>query len=274
MSAPTGRQGGLEVRLHIDRATVARLGVNMTEVDNTLYDAFGQRLVSTIYQDMNQYHVVMEVAPSFWQSPETLASIYVSTAGGALERHGVDRGRRRYLWRPPPVRSTATSAVQNYQANQLVNSSGNASTGAAVSTAQETMVPLSAFSYYGPGLTPLAVNHQGPFVATTFSFNLPPGEPLGTAVTAIHQHHGELHVPISIQGDVRRHRQGFPADSPRGAAARPGLASLPSTSCSASSTRVWSSRSPFSRRCPRAASARCSRCSSAVSRSRSSPSSR
>jgi multidrug efflux pump len=193
------QQGGLEVRLHIDRAMVARLGVDMTEVDNTLYDAFGQRQVSTIYQDMNQYHVVMEVAPSFWQSPETLASVYVSTSGGALS--GTEStADAAGTFGAPAVRSTATSAVQNYQANQLVNSSGRVSTGAALSTAQETMVPLSAFSYYGPGLTPLAVNHQGPFVATTFSFNLPPAEPLGTAVTAIHQTMESLHVPISVQG--------------------------------------------------------------------------
>ena len=64
--------------------TAARLGVNLSEVDNTLYDAFGQRQVSTIYNDMNQYHVVMEVDPSFWQNPETLKEIWVSTSGGAL----------------------------------------------------------------------------------------------------------------------------------------------------------------------------------------------
>ena len=75
---------GLDVQLQIDRATAARLGVNMSDVDNTLYDAFGQRLVSTIYEDMNQYYVVMEVAPQFWQSPETLKDIWVSTQGGAL----------------------------------------------------------------------------------------------------------------------------------------------------------------------------------------------
>jgi multidrug efflux pump len=195
------QQGGLEVRLHIDRATVARLGVDMTEVDNTLYDAFGQRQVSTIYQDMNQYHVVMEVAPSFWQSPETLASIYISTAGGALSGTASTAAADGAFGVPGAVGSTATSAVQNYQLNQLVNSSGRASTGAAVSTVPETMVPLSALSYYGPGLTPLAVNHQGPFVATTFAFNLPPGEPLGTAVAAIHRTMEGLHVPVSVQGE-------------------------------------------------------------------------
>ena len=76
------QDAGLEIELQIDRATAARLGVTATQIDNTLYDAFGQRQVSTIYNDLNQYHVVMEVAPEFWQSPETLNEIYVSTSGG------------------------------------------------------------------------------------------------------------------------------------------------------------------------------------------------
>src|SRR6202050_4746272 len=75
---------GLTVALKIDRATAARLGINLSNIDNTLYDAFGQRQVSTIYNDMNQYHVVMEVDPSFWQNPETLREVWVSTSGGAL----------------------------------------------------------------------------------------------------------------------------------------------------------------------------------------------
>ena len=75
---------GLEVDLKIDRATASRLGLTASQVDNTLYDAFGQRQVSTIYKDKNQYHVVMEVAPAFWQSPETLRDIFVSTSGGAV----------------------------------------------------------------------------------------------------------------------------------------------------------------------------------------------
>ena len=192
------QKGGLEVRLHIDRPTVARLGVDMTEVDNTLYDAFGQRDVSTIYQDMNQYHVVMEVAPGFWQSPQTLADIYVSTSGGALSGTASSAAAARAFG--SAAAGSSATLVENYQLNQLVNNAGRVSTGSALSTAAETMVPLTAFSHYGPGLTPLAVNHQGPFVAMTFSFNLPPGEPLGTAVAAIHRTMAELHVPISIQG--------------------------------------------------------------------------
>jgi multidrug efflux pump len=216
------QESGLDVRLDIDRATAARLGVDMSEVDNTLYDAFGQRLVSTIYQDMNQYHVVMEVDPRFWQSPETLKDIYVSTSGGALSGTqssapasgafqvpaGASGGNAASAaasasstTASTAAGTAASSAAQNFQLNQLTNSTGKASTGSSLSTRQETMVPLSAFSHYGPGTTPLAVNHQGPFVAATFSFNLPDGEPLGTAVAAINHVMQDLHVPISIHGE-------------------------------------------------------------------------
>ena len=225
------QESGLDIRLQINRATASRLGVNMSEIDATLYDAFGQRLVSTIYQDMNQYHVVMEVDPRFWQSPQTLKDIYISTSGGALSgtassapaagafriggsaaSSSSSSGATGTSATTAAATSNSTSAAttamtststaaQNYQLNQLPSSTGKASTGAALSTSQETMVPLSAFSQYGPGTTPLAVNHQGPFVAATFSFNLPVGESLGTAVAAINRSMQQLHVPISIHGE-------------------------------------------------------------------------
>ncbi len=78
------QQGGLEVDLSIDRDTASRFGLSLAGIDNTLYDAFGQRQVSTIYNPLNQYHVVMEVAPQYWQSPETLQQLFVSTSGGAV----------------------------------------------------------------------------------------------------------------------------------------------------------------------------------------------
>jgi multidrug efflux pump len=207
------QESGLDVKLHIDRKTAARLGVDMSDIDNTLYDAFGQRQVSTIYKDINQYHVVMEVEPKFWQSPQTLDDIYVSTSGGALSgtqssaapaaafqisRSGA--GASSTASTVTGAGTTTSSAAENYQLNQLTNSAGRASTGTALSTAQEPMIPLSAFSYYGPGLTPLAVNHQGPFVATTISFNLPRAGTLGTALAAIDRTMRELHVPISVHG--------------------------------------------------------------------------
>ena len=76
------QQGGLEAMVTFDRATAARLGIKPAQIDNTLYDAFGQRQVSTIYNPLSQYHVVMELAPKYWQDPEMLKQIYISTSGG------------------------------------------------------------------------------------------------------------------------------------------------------------------------------------------------
>jgi multidrug efflux pump len=200
---------GLTVALKIDRATAARLGINLSNIDNTLYDAFGQRQVSTIYNDMNQYHVVMEVDPSFWQNPETLKEVWVSTTGGALSGTQITSAGAGAF--SGAASSTATSsAAQNLALNQLTNSGrGSASTGASVSTGAETMVPLAAFSSYGPGTTPLAINHQGPFVATTFSFNLPENVSLGTAISAIARTMQTLHVPISVHGSFAGTAQVF-----------------------------------------------------------------
>ena len=75
---------GLQSSLVFDRNTMARLGISQLNLDNTLNDAFGQRQVSTIYQPLNQYHVVMELAPNYWQSPDALKWIYVPSASGAL----------------------------------------------------------------------------------------------------------------------------------------------------------------------------------------------
>ena len=88
------------------------------------------------------------------------------------------------------------------------------------------MVPLAAFSSYAPGTTPLSVNHQGPFVATTFSFNLPEGESLGTAVNAIQRTMAALHVPISVHGDFAGNARAFQRSLANEAGADPGGASI------------------------------------------------
>jgi multidrug efflux pump len=205
---------GLEIELSIDRQTAARLGVSLTQIDNTLYDAFGQRQVSTIYNALNQYHVVMEVAPEFWQSPETLKDIYVSTSAGTpsgTQATGAVAGTTIVSAASAPTAAAiASDSVRNAQLNALTNSArGGASNGASVSTSSETMVPLAAFSSFGPGLSALSINHQGPFVATTFSFNLPPGESLGVATAAIKRTMEGLHVPISVHGDFAGTAQVF-----------------------------------------------------------------
>jgi multidrug efflux pump len=202
---------GLNISLNIDRDTASRLGVNLSEVDNTLYDAFGQRQVSTIYNDMNQYHVVMEVDPSFWQSPETLRQVWVSTSGGALSgtqstaaaigAFSIGSSTTSSATSVPASGAASSNAAQNAQLNALANSArGGASTGASVSTSSETVVPLAAFAKYGPSTTPLAINHQGPFVASTLSYNLPDGVSLSQGIAAIQRTLRELRVPISIHG--------------------------------------------------------------------------
>jgi multidrug efflux pump len=203
---------GLQVDLKVDRQTAARLGLNIAQVNNALYDAFGQRQVSTIYKDKNQYKVIMEVAPKFWQSPETLRDIYISTSGGNVSGTQATAGaggaftstasNSTASTADSEAAAAAAEAVRNQQLNALTASvRGGGSTGASVSTRVSTMVPLSAVASYGPGTTPLAINHQGPFVATTFSFNLPAGESLGNAVSAIQRTMARINVPITVHGE-------------------------------------------------------------------------
>jgi multidrug efflux pump len=208
------QQKGLETDLVIDRATAARLGLTVSQIDNTLYDAFGQRQVSTIYATQNQYHVVMEVAPEFWQSPETLNQIYVSTSGGAVSgTQATQPLAGTVVGKAPPAKSSTAAAgaaqiagnpARNAANNALANTGrSNTSTGAAVSTFHETMVPLSAFAHFGPGNTPLAVNHQNLFVASTISFNLAPDVSLSQATAAIEDQMRLLGVPASIHGSFQ-----------------------------------------------------------------------
>ena len=189
------------------------MGITVSQIDNTLYDAFGQRQVSTIYVARNQYHVIMEVAPRYWQNPETLKDVYVSTSGGsvggsqatnAVAGTVVAPGRRRRPT-PPTRRPRAMLATNSIGAT----GKGAASTGSAVSTNQETMIPLSAVAHFKQGATPLAVNHQGLLVATTISFNLPPGVSLSTAVATIEATMNRIGVPATIRGTFQGTAKAF-----------------------------------------------------------------
>ncbi len=207
------QQKGLETDLLIDRATASRLGINPSQIDNTLYDAFGQRQVSTIYSAQNQYHVVMEVAPRYWQAPETLNDVFVSTSGGPASGTQTTNAVIGTV-AANTASSTATSAAtaasiagssaRNAATNALANTGkGSASSGAAVSTSKETMVPLAAFTSFGPGNTPLSVNHQGLFVAATISFNLAPGKSLSDATAAVAAAMRRVGMPGSIHGSFQ-----------------------------------------------------------------------
>ncbi|HXQ42733.1 MAG TPA: efflux RND transporter permease subunit [Candidatus Udaeobacter sp.] len=196
------QQGGLETDLVIDRATASRLGVSVSQIDNNLYDAFGQRQVSTIYNPLNQYHVIMEVAPQYWQSPQVLRDMYISTSGGSVG--GVQGSNAVAGTTGSPTTSAASDEARNLSTNALTATKGSsASTGSAVSTGAERMVPLAAFATYGPGQTPLAVNHQGLFPAGTISFNLTAGKSLSDAVVAIAKVETAIAMPDSIHGSFQ-----------------------------------------------------------------------
>jgi len=204
---------GLESDLVIDRDAAARLGITVSQIDNTLYDAFGQRQVSTIYVARNQYHVIMEVAPRYWQNPETLKDVYVSTSGASV---GGSQSTNAVAGTVVSGSSSSSANSANAQAaRNLANNSigatgkGVSSTGAAVSTNQETMIPLSAVAHFTSGATPLGVNHQGLLVASTISFNLPEGVSLGTAAATIEAAMNRIGVPATIRGTFQGTAKAF-----------------------------------------------------------------
>jgi multidrug efflux pump len=204
---------GLQSNLVIDRDAAARLGITVSQIDNTLYDAFGQRQVSTIYVARNQYHVIMEVAPRYWQNPETLKDVYVSTSGGSVggsQATNAVAGTVVATGQAASTNSANLQAARNLATNSIgATGKGVASTGSAVSTKQETMIPLSAVAGFTQGATPLAVNHQGLLVANTISFNLPPNVSLSTAVATIEATMNRIGVPASIRGTFQGTAKAF-----------------------------------------------------------------
>ncbi len=152
---------GLQAYVSIDRDTASRLGIFPQAVDNTLYDAFGQRQVSTIFTQLNQYHVVLEVLPSFALTPDSLKDIYI---------------------RPATVTPNSGAPTAN----------------AAAVTTSGAPVPINTFTRIRSGSTSLSVNHQGQFPVVTLSFNLAPGASLGDATKQIQQAEKDIQLPPSI----------------------------------------------------------------------------
>jgi multidrug efflux pump len=169
------QDGGLQAYVEIDRATASRFGITPAVIDNALYNAFGQRLISTIFTQTNQYRVVLEAKPEFQIGPSALEGIYVpaNSQGNATTTPGAGAGA-----------ATAT----------LSNPSPNAGSGA---TTQQ--IQLSAIARVVERSAPLVVNHIGQFPAATISFNLAPGASLGDAVKAVDAAQRELALPASAQ---------------------------------------------------------------------------
>jgi multidrug efflux pump len=207
------QQNGLQTYLTINRATAARYSFAPNQIDNVLYDAFGQRTVSTIFNPFNQYFVVMEVAPKYWQYPQMLDRIYFSTAAGnatGTQQTQLQGGTvsgvtpNAAIVAAQSAASNTNSLNANAQANSVTNSisnsRGGSSSGSADSTAAETMVALPAMATYLSNHTATQVNHQSGMVAATVSFNLPPGGSLSLAAAAIDKAMRDLGMPASIRG--------------------------------------------------------------------------
>jgi multidrug efflux pump len=194
----------LQSNLTIDRDAASQLGITVSEIDNTLYDAFGQRQVSTIYVARNQYHVIMEVTPAYWQNPETLKEVYVSTTGGTAsgsQTTNAVAGTVTSSAQKGSLNAITADAVRNLATNSIgASGKGVSSTGTAVSTTAETMIPLASVARFTQGVTPLTVNHQDLLVASTVSFNLPPGVSLSTGIAAIEATMNKIGMPADIHG--------------------------------------------------------------------------
>ena len=173
--ASEAQEGGPRVQVDVDRERAGRLGVSMQSVTDTLYDAFGQRQVSTIYGQSNQYRVILEAQPRYQQDPNALSQIYVTGA----------------------QTSTGTTATVSTTATGTTNTNTTATPN---QTTGSTQVPLSAFARFVPTSAPLAIAHQEQFPSVTISFDLAQGYALSDAVAAITTAERAIDMPGSVTG--------------------------------------------------------------------------
>jgi multidrug efflux pump len=173
--ASEAQEGGPRVQVQVDREQAGRLGVSMQSVTDTLYDAFGQRQVSTIYGQANQYRVILEAQPRYQQDPIALGQIYVTGA----------------------TTSTGTAATVSTTATGTTNTNTSATPNA---TTGSNQVPLAAFARFVPGSAPLAIAHQEQFPSVTISFDLADGYALSDAVAAINTAERTIGMPTSVTG--------------------------------------------------------------------------
>jgi multidrug efflux pump len=197
--------GGLAVSLMIDRVTASRLGIAPSTIDNTLYDAYGQRQISTMYTQLNQYHVILETSPEFRNDPSNLSSLYIqsnassgATGAGASTSYAssssVSAGSNTAT---ASAAYTPTSGVMTAPTNALAGSVSASNLASSVTPANA--VPLSAFTHMQRINSPLSINHQGQFPSVTVSFNLSPRTSLGEAITEIDKVQKKMNMPASLQ---------------------------------------------------------------------------
>ena len=203
--------GGLAVSLMIDRVTASRLGIATATIDNALYDAYGQRQISTLYTQLNQYHVILETEPSFQQDPGNLQSLFLQSAASAnatgagaatsfasssSASAGSNANTESALYTPTP-----STAILQPLATALTKTTVASS--ATTSSQIANAVPLSTFTKLNMVQEPLAITHQGQFPAVTISFNLASNSSLGTAISKIDKAATDMHFPASLQADFQ-----------------------------------------------------------------------
>ncbi|MDQ3272527.1 MAG: efflux RND transporter permease subunit, partial [Pseudomonadota bacterium] len=174
------QENGVETMVTVDKDSAARLGISSRDVDNALYNGFGQRQVATIYADLNQYKVIMGVAPRYIQSPESLKDIYVPARGGSG--------------------STLASAVPGGATTVVNPALRDPSSGQALSSSLTTMVPLSAIAKFSENATASSISHEDGELSTTVSFNLAEGVPLSEAQEAVKKAEAEIRLPNHVRG--------------------------------------------------------------------------
>jgi multidrug efflux pump len=205
--------GGLAVSLIIDRVTASRLGIAPSTIDNTLYDAFGQRQISTMYTQLNQYHVILEAQPSFQQSPNTLHNLYIQAnassgtsgpgASSSFSSSGSSSAGSNATTTSVLYTPSGSSSVLSPPSNALSPSSSSSASNSSATSTLSNAVPLSAFTHFQRTTENLSINHQGQFPSVTISFNLAPNAALGSAITAIDKVQQSMHMPASLQADFQ-----------------------------------------------------------------------
>jgi multidrug efflux pump len=215
--------GGRALSLNIDRVTASRLGIAPTTIDNTLYDAYGQRQISTLYTQTNQYHVILEAMPEWQRDPSHLGSLYIqangsagaSGAGASTSFSSSASAAAGSNALTTAIRYTPTSGVLTVPATVLAgttSTSGSSATAgtfsgttpnASVTSTSAGSVPLAAFTHASLTTEPLSINHQGQFPSVTISFNLAPKASLGTAITDIDKLSAQMGFPPTIQADFQ-----------------------------------------------------------------------
>ncbi|HWZ78999.1 MAG TPA: efflux RND transporter permease subunit [Candidatus Sulfotelmatobacter sp.] len=234
---------GLAERLVIDRATASRMNISADQIDSTLYDAFGQRQVSTLYTQSNQYHVILEASPEFQKSPQSLENIYLkspssqsasnsssapsgrtasnsattsvstlaasSMSGVTAQQSNLSRSTHAPVLGPNS--SSALLSTTNFTGTALSSQPASGSSGSSNTTSTSSAIPLSAFTHVERTSAPLTISHQGQFPVVTISFNLGSNSSLSQAIALIDKVQRQLNMPASVQASFEGTAQAYKA---------------------------------------------------------------